>query len=125
VKILLDQGVGTVCSSILNAAGVECVHVRDLGMSRVPDEIILQYAAQNDFIIVTFDADFHQLLAIAGFSKPSVIRVREERLKSSEVADLVLRVTKIASKELNEGCAISVTSKSARIRILPFRTKRS
>lgn len=123
MKILLDQGVGTVCSRILNIAGIECLHVRDLGMSSVPDEKILHYAAKNDFIIVTFDADFHQLLAIAELVKPSVIRVREERLSSSEVAQLVLKIIKIAKAELMQGCAVSTTSKSARIRLLPLRIK--
>jgi len=45
-------------------------------MSTASDAIIVRYARENGFVVVTLDADFHALLALSGADAPSVIRIR-------------------------------------------------
>jgi predicted nuclease of predicted toxin-antitoxin system len=35
----------------------DCVHVREVGLERAPDEAVWNYARENGFTIVTNDAD--------------------------------------------------------------------
>ena len=76
--ILLDQGLPRDAAEQLRAAGVECTHVGEIGMSAASDTDILEYARDAGRIIVTLDADFHAILVVSGMSNPSVIRIRIE-----------------------------------------------
>ena len=63
----------------------------DIGLSRATDRQILDYAMSDNRICVTLDADFHALLATAGASKPSVIRIRKEGMPAHALAQLLVR----------------------------------
>lgn len=49
--------------------------VRQLGLDRRPDDEIWQYARQHDFVIVTQDADFHDLSILHG-APPRILWLR-------------------------------------------------
>jgi predicted nuclease of predicted toxin-antitoxin system len=92
VKWLLDNGVPYGAARLLNDEGESAVHVRDLGMSSAEDADILEHAQNSGYVVVTFDADFHTLLALRGAEYPSVVRIRREGLKSVDVLRLVLEL---------------------------------
>ena len=48
------------------------MHVRGVGLASAADEVIWEYAAANDFIIVTKDDDFRQHSFLRGFP-PKVV----------------------------------------------------
>ena len=50
-------------------------HVYPLGLDRVNDLEIREYARQNDFLIVTKDVDFSDLCVLRGFP-PKIIWIR-------------------------------------------------
>lgn len=89
-------------------------------MAAASDEEILEEARELSAILVTLDADFHALLATQRAARPSVVRIRIEGLKGSDVASLLHRVMEMASTELESGAAVSVTGTSVRIRGLPL-----
>jgi predicted nuclease of predicted toxin-antitoxin system len=101
-------------------AGIMAEHVGDLGMSRVADEFILETARTRDAVVVTLDADFHQMLAASRASSPSVVRIRIERLKGDQVAAILLQVISAARAELEAGAVVSVTPGRIRVRALPI-----
>jgi len=76
MKLLLDQGLPRSAAALLTAAGIDSVHVGDLGLSTAEDATILQAGLEADRTVVTLDADFHALLAMSGAIAPSVIRIR-------------------------------------------------
>ncbi len=69
---------------------------------------------------MTLDADFHALLALSGAASPSVIRVRIEGLRSSELASLLERVITPCAEDLRSGAMVTVDEHSVRVRLLPL-----
>jgi predicted nuclease of predicted toxin-antitoxin system len=60
VKLLFDQNLSYRLVQTLHTEFPESQHVRDIGLGEATDEAVWQYAAQQDFTIITKDADFHQ-----------------------------------------------------------------
>ena len=88
--------------------------------SHPDDAVFLTRAAEEGRAVVTLDADFHQLLALSGARKPSVIRVRIEGLVHDTFAALLRRAFPARAVEIEDGVAISITPRGIRIRRLPL-----
>ncbi len=121
MKLLLDQGVSRSVPALLDQHGHPCVHVADYGMSAAQDIDIMARAKQEDRVLVTYDNDFPQLLAISGDVEPSVILVRVQNLKRQEFADLVADVLIRVNNEVVAGAVVSVNQRRIRTRLLPLR----
>ena len=78
MKLLLDQGLPRSAVTWLEEAGIDTVHVAEIGLSAADDTDILQRARDDERVVVTLDADFHALLALSAATSPSVIRIRIE-----------------------------------------------
>ena len=120
MRWLLDQGLPRGAAACLNSAGHDAIHVGDIGMAAAADAAILAYAVRESRTVVTLDADFHALMALSGTALPSVIRIREEGLRSRELAELLLRVFGQFKIQLGHGCLLSVRAGHARFRALPL-----
>ncbi len=57
IKTLVDKGMPADAARILRDAGLECMHVSELGMQRAGDEDILEFAGRFGWIVVTLDGD--------------------------------------------------------------------
>ncbi|MGB5744696.1 MAG: DUF5615 family PIN-like protein [Sedimenticolaceae bacterium] len=97
-------------------ASVDALHVGDVGLSRAADKEILEYAAQNQRIVITLDADFHTILALQAASSPSVVRLRIEGLNGRELAALLLNIDEAIAEAVSAGAAVSITRDNIRIR---------
>jgi predicted nuclease of predicted toxin-antitoxin system len=121
MKLLLDQGLPRSSVQKLAALGITAEHVGDLGLAAASDQAILDEATKRGQAVVTLDADFHALLAQAGASRPSVIRIRIEGLDADRLAQLLREVLAVAAVDLAAGAAVSVTPPNlVRIRHLPI-----
>ena len=78
MRVLLDQGLPRSAAKLLREAGIDTVHVGEIGYSKADDMTILQRGRDEERIVITFDADFHARLALSEAAKPSVIRIRME-----------------------------------------------
>ena len=76
MRFLLDQGLARSAVNHCRQAGIESVHVGDLGMAAASDAMILEERLKRNAVVVTLDADFHSLLALSNATTPSVIRIR-------------------------------------------------
>lgn len=92
-------------------------------MSQSADRSILDFARAQGRTVVTLDADFHALLAVANESGPSVIRIRQEGLKGREVATLLLAIWSKIEAQLQRGAMVTITEKTIRVRKLPLGTE--
>ncbi len=119
MKLLLDQGIPRSTAVLLRERGIDAIHVGEIGMATAADEAIIEYARSNGNSVVTLDADFHSLIAVAGASRPSVVRLRVQRLKAPEAANLIWIALERIERELEAGSFITVTANSIRIRRLP------
>ena len=117
---LLDQGVPRSTAPALSDLGFSAQHVGELGMATATDAEVLDKARTLEAVVVTLDADFHMLLAINRSTSPSVIRIRVEGLQGPGLSHVLGNVVATAEEKLAQGCAVSVTSSSIRVRMLPL-----
>jgi predicted nuclease of predicted toxin-antitoxin system len=120
MKLLLDQGLPLSAAALLRDAGIDTIHVGEIGMSQAEDAEIIEKARVEERVVVTLDADFHTLLALNEAASPSVIRVRIERLRAQALRDLLLMVIAECQEDLEQGAAIAVEPNRIRIRRLPL-----
>jgi predicted nuclease of predicted toxin-antitoxin system len=120
-RILLDQGMPLTAASILRGLGWDAIHAREIGMQEAGDTEILEYAARESRVIVTLDRDFPQILALTAASRPSVVLIRQQRLRSAPVAELIQSLWLEHETALEEGCVLKTGPRGARIRRLPLK----
>ncbi|MEA5479418.1 DUF5615 family PIN-like protein [Pseudanabaena galeata UHCC 0370] len=120
MKLLLDQGLPRSAAALLCATGIDAIHVADIGFSQAEDAEIIQRAKEENYVVVTLDADFHTLLALDEAISPSVIRIRIERLRAKALTDLLLTVIAECRNDLVKGAAITVEVNRMRVRLLPL-----
>ncbi len=119
MRFLLDQGLPRSAAALLSERGFDTVHAGDIGLASATDAAILDQARIDGRTIVTLDADFHALVALAGAAGPSVIRIREEGLKGLDLADLVVATVSLCREDLDHGAVVTVRGGSVRVRRLP------
>lgn len=120
MKLLLDQGLPRSAGLLLRKAGIDTVHVGEIGWSAADDALILQEGRDAGRIVVTLDADFHALLALSRAPSPSVIRIRIEGLNGPKAASLIEAVLARCVEDLAQGGVVTVQPGRMRIRRLPL-----
>jgi predicted nuclease of predicted toxin-antitoxin system len=58
VKFLVDNQLPAALARFLASHGTECQHVLDIGLAGDSDAEIWEYASQNDYVVISKDADF-------------------------------------------------------------------
>lgn len=89
MKLLLDQNLSYKLVARLERFFPDTTQARLLGMAQATDTTIWQYAADNDFTIVTKDSDFYERGLIHGFP-PKIIWLRCGNTATEYVADLMV-----------------------------------
>ena len=120
MKLLLDQGLPRSTVLELQKLSIDSVHVGEIGMTSSTDSDIINKALNDGLTVITLDSDFHTILASNEKTKPSVIRIRIEGLKSKELSEIIQNVLFLARKEIENGAAISVNERGIRIHNLPL-----
>lgn len=120
MKILLDEGLPRRAAALLREKGLDAVHVTEIAAPSTDDRWILETAREDGRVIVTLDADFHALLALNGWSSPSVVRIRRQGLSARDVAELVVLLVSDHAATLTGGAALSVRAHLVGIRKLPL-----
>lgn len=121
MRFLADAGISPKTVEFLKQLGHEAIHVRTLKLQRAPDRELVQRARADDSVVVTFDLDFGDILALGVMDKPSVIlfRLSDERAESVNVRLSAVLNERIA--ELEAGVLILVEDVRYRVRKLPIR----
>jgi predicted nuclease of predicted toxin-antitoxin system len=83
MKLLLDQNLSYRLAKTLNSLPFKIAHVSEVGLSETSDMKIWTYAKENNFCIVTFDADFNDIQTIKSFP-PKIIWLRFGNLTRRE-----------------------------------------
>jgi predicted nuclease of predicted toxin-antitoxin system len=118
--VLLDQGLPRSSADYLRQAAIDAVHTGEIGMATADDSLILQHARQEGRLIVTLDADFHKLMALAGATQPSMIRIRIEGLRGDALARLIQHILQVWKDDLSSGALVSVQNRGMRLPRLPL-----
>jgi predicted nuclease of predicted toxin-antitoxin system len=122
VRLLIDANLSPRIAVALGKAGLESVHVCDVGLLTAPDRAILAYAAANALVIVSADSDFGELLAGSrGTIRPSVVLLRSaDRLTPDEQAALLAANLSTVTGDLEAGAVVTIARGRMRVRSLPI-----
>ncbi len=88
MKLLFDHNLSPRLVKRLSDLFPDSSHVYLVGLDQADDTVIREYARQNDFLIVTKDADFSDLCLLLGFP-PKVIWIRRGNCKTSDIESLL------------------------------------
>jgi predicted nuclease of predicted toxin-antitoxin system len=88
MKLLFDQNLSPSLINRLADLFPDSNHVFPLGLDYADDRKIREYAGQNDFIIVTKDADYSDLHLLLGFP-PKIIWIRRGNCSTSAIEQIL------------------------------------
>src|SRR5688572_18896959 len=88
MKLLLDQNLSPRLVQRLSDVFPDSNHVFLLGLGSADDVRVWEYARDNDFVIVTKDADFGELSTLKGFP-PKVVWLRVGNCTTALVEELL------------------------------------
>jgi len=84
MKLLFDENLSPKLPNCLSDLFLNSLHVRDMGMKATIDPIVWDYAKDNDLMIVSKDADMHDLSLVFG-NPPKVIWLRLGNCATSQI----------------------------------------
>jgi predicted nuclease of predicted toxin-antitoxin system len=84
MKLLFDHNLSPRLVNRLADLFPDSAHVYMLGMDQADDREVWVYAQSYDFIIVTRDSDYNELLILRGFP-PKVIWIRRGNCSTTEI----------------------------------------
>lgn len=104
--LLFDQHISPCLVNSLIDIYPNSVHVSTIGMGSALDIEIWQYARDNDYMIVTKDADFSEFGVMKGFP-PKIIWIRRGNCSTQEIG-IILRENYTAINNLSEDDDIGI-----------------
>ncbi len=122
MRFLADMGVTQRVVEWLRASGHDATHLRDEGLYRLPNGEIFEKARSEQRIILTFDLDFGEIIALSQGNPPSVILFRLNNTRTPFLIERLSRVLPDVADALTSGAIVVVEDGRHRIRRLPKRT---
>lgn len=120
MRFLADAGVSPDTVAFLTRLGHDAIHVRAIGMHRAQDRELVDYARSEGRVVVTFDLDFRDILALGVLDRPSVILLRLSDERPAEVNSRLGTVIAEQEAALESGALILVEDVRYRVRRLPI-----
>jgi predicted nuclease of predicted toxin-antitoxin system len=90
VKLLFDENLSHKLAQRLADVFPDSLHVREVGLKTADDQVVWEYAKENELIIVSKDVDMHDRSFIFGYP-PKVIWVRLGNCTTTDVEHLLRR----------------------------------
>ena len=107
----------------LRNLGWDIVRIPEVMDKKSKDTDILGYARNHNKVVITQDLDFSMILAIGGYSKPSLINLRLENASPDSVTSRIIDVVSVMERELKRGVVVTIDETSARYRDLPIQSE--
>jgi predicted nuclease of predicted toxin-antitoxin system len=123
MRFLADMGISRAVTEWLRRSGHDVLHLADEGLHRLPNGEIFLKAARENRIVLTFDLDFGEILALVGEQRVSVILFRLHDTRSIHVIDRLQGVLRDSSESLEHGAIVVVEEARHRVRRLPLRNQ--
>jgi predicted nuclease of predicted toxin-antitoxin system len=119
LKLLLDMNLSPNFAIYLREHGIETQHWADVGNPGASDIEIMAYAAENEYIVMTMDLDFGDILVATQDVTPSVVQIRAKEAMSEKVFATALEAIRTAEQELLTGAILTIDIERSRLRMLP------
>ena len=96
MTLLFDQNISYKIVKLLSGIFPGCAHVTKAGLTNASDDEIWTFAKRNNHCIVTFDADFINIMTLKGLP-PKIIHIKSGNRKTAQISKML-----IANKDLIE-----------------------
>ena len=120
MRFLADMGVSQGVAAWLRERGHDVVHLRDEGLQRLPNGEIFAKAVGEQRVILTFDLDFGEIVALCGGEIASVVLFRLNNTTTPFMIQRLGVVLPQVRKALQDGAIVVVQDGRHRIRRLPL-----
>lgn len=120
MRFLADMGVADRVVKWLRSQGHDVVHLREHGLHRLPDLEIVAKALAERRVILTFDLDFGEIVALAGGRRIGVILFRLHNTRPLHVVDRLTTALTDSMVALEQGAVVVVEETRHRVRLLPI-----
>ena len=124
MRFLADMGVAIRVVGWLRAEGLDAVHLREERLHRLPNGEIFEKAHLEKRIILTFDLDFSEIVALSSGKQVSVILFRLHNARTPNVIERLKTVLTSSRQALEQGAIVVVEDSRHRIRRLPLGIRR-
>ena len=124
MRFLADMGVSQRVVTWLQEQGHDATHLRDQGLQKLENGEIFTKAFRESRIILTWDLDFTEIVALSKTGTVSAVVFRLMNTRSDHVVERLERVLSESAQDLEEGTIISVEEGRHRVRLLPLGRQR-
>jgi predicted nuclease of predicted toxin-antitoxin system len=110
---------GCAWASWLNSQGHDATRLRDEGLQRLPNGGVFEKAVAESRVVVTFDLDYGEIVALSKGRKTGVILFR---LRNTRTAFVIQRLSELLSEcadALSRGAIVIVEEARHRVREFP------
>ncbi len=121
IKLLADMNISPVTVSDLQLKGWNVIRVVEILPATASDLQILEFAREEERVIVSQDLDFSMLLAVGGYNQPSLITLRLSFTDPEVVTAKILQALPQIEEILTQGAAVTIEDNNIRIRKLPIK----
>jgi predicted nuclease of predicted toxin-antitoxin system len=103
----------------LNSHGHDATHLRDEGLQRMPNGEIFDKAVAESRVVVTFDLDFGEIVALSKGRKTGVVLFRLRNTRTDFVIQRLSQVITECNDALARGIIVIVEEARHRVREFP------
>lgn len=88
MKLLFDENLSPKLARMIADLFPQSRHVEECGLGQTEDQAIWEYARTHGFVIVSKDADFHDLSVLKG-APPKLVHLRSGNASSKQTEELI------------------------------------
>ena len=119
MRFLPDMNLPPAVAEWLQSKGHDAVHIREIGLGRLPDREVFARAAEEGRIVVTFDLDFGEIAGLAGATGATVLLLRLRLAHQDYLRQRLQAAIVEAAETLEAGATVVVEDARIRIRRMP------
>jgi predicted nuclease of predicted toxin-antitoxin system len=120
LRIVIDMNLSPQWVQVLERHNWQAVHWSSVGDPRAADQVIMDWARANRYVVFTHDLDFGAILAVTQAEGPSVLQIRAQNVLPDHLERFVVAALKQYSGLLESGALIVVDESTTRARVLPL-----
>ncbi|MGH8616919.1 MAG: DUF5615 family PIN-like protein [Burkholderiales bacterium] len=120
MRFLADMGISPRVVEWLRSRGHDVAHLGEQGLQRLADADVFTKAQQEQRILLTFDLDFGEIVALTGARMTSVIVFRLADARAQTVIARLATVLDRSAAALERGAVAVVETARHRVRRLPI-----
>lgn len=120
MRFLADMGVSTKVVEWLRTQDHDAVHLREQGLHRLKDPAVLAKAIAESRVLLTFDLDFSEIVALSHGQRAAVVLFRLRNARADNVIARLREVLRTSADALHAGAIAVVEEQRHRVRPLPI-----